>query len=126
MAGFVAQGSTFSFTPAAGSSVVLAATRVAVEEPTAEYVNMTSALSTATAALNLVPTGDFLSLGAVSVDFICSPGRTTLKDIIGRSGTLSFTGSSFNFSTKAIAESGEITAGIGEVVSGRALFRITS
>jgi len=126
MAGFVAQGSTFSFAPAAGSSVVLTATRVAVEEPTAEYVNMTSALSTVTAAMNLVPTGDWVSHGAVSVDFICAPSMTTLKGIIGKSGTLSFTGSSFTFSTKAIAESGEITAGVGEVVSGRALFRITT
>jgi hypothetical protein len=129
MAGFVAQGSTFSFAfggTQAETSVVLTATRLSVEQPTAEYVNMTSALSTATANLRLVPTGDWLSHGAVSVDFICGTATMSLRNIVGKSGTLSFTGLTPSLTLNAIAESGEVTAGVGQVTSGRAVFRITT
>ena len=87
---------------------------------------MTSVTSTATAALRLIPTGEWKSHGAVSVDFICGTATTSLKNIIGKCGVLSFSGGSVALSLHAIAESGSIDAGVGQLVSGRALFRITT
>jgi hypothetical protein len=62
----------------------------------------------------------------VSVDFICGTATMSLRNIVGKSGTLSFTGLTPSLTLNAIAESGEVTAGVGQVTSGRAVFRITT
>jgi hypothetical protein len=115
MAGFTAQGATFTF-----NNVRATVVSVQVEEPTAEVVDMTGMFDN-TGHQILVPTGAF-SGGTVTVEFI---GQAT-PATIGTIGPLSFANSTgVNLTRRCILENASIEARTGDLVRGTMKFRLT-
>lgn len=121
MAGFSAQGATFTFS-GSGASFVGAVVGISVETPTAEVVDMTP-LDEPAKNVILVPTGAW-SGGSVSVDFIAT-GSQDVQDIVTQVGTLSFVSPKYSVTRRAIAESATTEARTGELVRGNIRFRVT-
>lgn len=121
MAGFSAQGATFTFS-GSGASFVGAVVGISVETPTAEIIDMTPIDEPAQNVI-LVPTGGW-SGGSVSVDYIATESQD-VQDIVRKVGDLSFSSPRFNVTRRAVAESASVEARTGEVVRGSIRFRVT-
>ena len=121
MAGYVASGATFTF-----CGVRAVATRVSVEAPTAEIVDMT-AHSAAVNTTMLVPTGAWVGGGGtVDVEFLQSPTNAVSPlAAIGKVGLASFTGNTFSINNRAVCESATIEASVGDLVRGTMRLRLT-
>lgn len=119
MAGYVASGATFTF-----CGVRAIATRVSVEAPTAEIVDMTAHDAPVNQKM-LVPTGANGG-GAVDVEFLQSPsGAVSPLDAIGKVGVASFTGNTFSINSRAVCESATVEAAVGDLVRGTMRLRFT-
>lgn len=118
MAGFVAQGATFTF-----CGVRATVTRLSVEAPTAEIVDMTAHNSPAN-QLVLVPTGVYTG-GTIDIDYIASSGGVDPATAIGKTGPAAFTGAGYAVTKKVVCESATKEAAVGQLVSGSMRFRIT-
>lgn len=121
MAGFSAQGATFTFS-GSGASFVGAVVGISVETPTAEVVDMTPIDESAQNVI-LVPTGSW-SGGSVSVDYLAT-GSQDIQNIVRKVGNLSFSSPTLNVTRRAIAESASVEARTGELVRGSIRFRVT-
>jgi hypothetical protein len=121
MAGFSAQGATFTFS-GSGASFVGAVVGISVETPTAEVVDMTP-IDEPSQNVILVPTGSW-SGGSVSVDYIAT-GSQDVQTIVRKSGSLSFLSPRLSITRNAIAESATTEARTGELVRGNIRFRVT-
>lgn len=122
MAGFAAQGATFTFAGSLGSFTG-AITSISVETPTAEVVDMTSPSDPSGYAI-LVPTGEW-SGGGVTVEYIAAAGAGDQQSIVRGIGTLSFGSPKYSVSRRAILESIRQDASVGDLVRGTANFRVT-
>lgn len=127
MAGFSAQGATFTFV-ATGGTFVGAVTAVAVETPVAEVVDMTS-ITDAADQVKLVPTGAW-SAGSVAVDYIATPGTADPQSLVRKAGTLTFTSPAMTatglpISRQVILESATVEVRVNELVRGNLKFRVT-
>jgi hypothetical protein len=117
-----AQGATFTFAGSRGSfqgNVV----GISVETPVAEVVDMTSPSDPAGYAV-LVPTGEW-SGGSVSLDFLATPSTGDVAAIVRGVGQLTFSSPSWSVTRRAILESANTEARVGELVRGSATFRLT-
>lgn len=121
MAGYVASGATFTF-----CGVRAIATRVSVEAPTAEIVDMT-AHNAAVDTTMLVPTGAWVGGGGtVDVEFLQSPTNAVSPLVaIGKVGLASFTGNTFSINKRAVCESATVEAAVGDLVRGTMRLRFT-
>jgi hypothetical protein len=121
MAGYVASGATFTF-----CGVKAIATRVSVESPTAEIVDMT-AHNAAVNATTLVPTGAWVGGGGtVDVEFLQSPQNGVSPLLaIGKVGQASFSGNTFSINNHAVCESATVEAAVGDLVRGTMRLRFT-
>jgi hypothetical protein len=118
MAGFVASGATLTF-----CGITAIATRVSVDHPTAEIVDMTPYNAPAN-ELVLVPSGANGG-GTVDVDFIQKNDGIGPLQAIGKVGVLSFTGQAFLLSNRAVCEAATQEAAVGDLVRGTMRFRLT-
>ena len=96
-------GATFSFTSNKGT-IGGRVTKVTVESPVAEVVDVTGLYDTGDASV-LVPTGAWRG-GSVSVDFIAGPATPGVQSVVRGIGQLVFASSGINVSRRAILESG--------------------
>lgn len=120
MAGYVASGATFTF-----CGVRALATRVSVESPTAEIVDMTPHNGPLNQMV-LVPTGAAASGGAVEVEFLQSRNANVSPlAAVGRIGTIAFSGNVPSISVRGICENVSLEAATGDVVRGTMRFRLT-
>lgn len=120
MAGYVASGATFTF-----CGVRAIATRVSVEAPTAEIVDMT-AHNAAVNTTMLVPTGAWVGGGGtVDVEFLQSPNGVSPLVAIGKVGVASFSGNTFSINNRAACESATVEAAVGDLVRGTMRLRLT-
>jgi hypothetical protein len=120
--GLSAQGATFTFAGSLGSfqgSVV----GINVETPVAEVVDMTSPTDPL-GHVYLVPTGGW-SGGSVSLDFLATPATGDVAAIVRGVGQLTFSSPTWSVSKRAILESANTEARVGELVRGSATFRLT-
>lgn len=120
MAGFTAQGATFTFNGSLGSFQG-AIVGISVEAPTAEVVDMTTAIAPK-GTRTLVPTGDWKG-GGISVDFIMVSGDP--GSMVRGVGTLTFASQRLNVTKRAILESASYEARVGELVRGNLKFSLT-
>ncbi len=118
MAGFVASGATFTF-----CGVRATVTRVSVEAPTAEIVDMTAHNAPANQIV-LVPTGVYTG-GTIDIDYIASAGGVDPATAVGKTGPAVFTGVGYGVTKKVVCESANKDAAVGQIVSGSMRFRIT-
>lgn len=121
MAGYVASGATFTF-----CGVKAIATRVSVEAPTAEIVDMTATDAPVNQTV-LVPTGAWVGGGGtVDVEFLQSPQNGVSPLLaIGKVGLASFSGNTFSINNRAVCESASIEASVGDLVRGTMRLRFT-
>ena len=122
MAGFAAHGATFTFAGSRGNFQG-AIVGISVETPVAEVVDMTSPSDPSGYAV-LVPTGEW-SGGSISLDFIATPATGDVQDIVRGIGQLTFASPHWTVSRRAILESANTEARVGESVRGIANFRVT-
>lgn len=122
MAGFAASGATFTFTGSRGNFAG-AVVGISVETPVAEIVDMTSPSDPSGYAV-LVPTGEW-SGGGVSLDFIATASTGDIQDIVRGVGSLTFASPHFSVTRRAILESANMEARLGELVRGSATFKVT-
>jgi hypothetical protein len=122
MAGFAAQGATFTFIGSRGDFKG-AIVGISVETPVAEVVDMTSPSDPSGYAV-LVPTGEW-SGGSISLDFIATTATGDVQDIVRGIGQLTFASPHWTVSRRAILESANTEARVGESVRGIANFRVT-
>lgn len=115
---FAAQGATFTF-----NGIGATVTRVAVETPVAEIVDMTAG-GDALKTVGLVPTGDWRG-GSVSVDFIYAANGTDPQTLVGTVGQLQFSSPKLSVGRRVILESADYQASVGELVRGTLNFRMT-
>jgi hypothetical protein len=115
---FVAQGATFTF-----NGIGATVTRIAVETPVAEIVDMTAG-NDQPKTVGLVPTGEWRG-GSVSVDFIYAAGGIDPQSVVGTVGQLQFNSRSLSIGRRVILESADYQASVGELVRGTLNFRMT-
>lgn len=118
MAGFVASGATFTF-----NGVAATITRLSVETPAAEIVDMT-AHNAPTKQLVLVPTGDWRG-GAIDIDYIYAAGGTDPQTVVGTVGQATFASPRYSVARRVILESATTEASVGALVQGTLRFRVT-
>lgn len=119
MAGYVASGATFTF-----GGVRAIATRVSVDFPTAEIVDMTAHDAPVNQKM-LVPTGANGG-GTVDVEFLQSPsGGVSPLTVIGKVADASFSGNTFSISNRAVCETASVEAAVGDLVRGTMRLRFT-
>lgn len=127
MAGFSAQGATFTFIGSLGNSGPVSftgsITGINVTTPTAEIVDMT-AYNAPVNATAIAPTGGW-SGGQVTVDYISKIGTGDVQDLVRRIGPLSFASPNFSVTRRAILESATQEASVGGLVRGSLTFRVT-
>jgi hypothetical protein len=116
MAGFTAQGATFTYLGFSGK-----VSGISVETPTAEVADMTS-MSDAVGYSMMVPTGEW-SGGTITVDFISS-GQDP-QAFVKTKGQLSFASDRFGLSRRVVCQSASVSAQVGEIVRGSITFLIT-
>jgi hypothetical protein len=116
MAGFTAQGATFTFAGFSGKI-----TGITVESPVAELADMTG-ISDSASMIVLRPTGAW-SGGSIVVDCILSSSVPTA--FVRSRGQLTFSSPGFSYAVNAVVESASVTAQAGEVVRGTLRFRPT-
>lgn len=119
MAGFAAQGATFTFVGSLGEFKG-AVTGINVETPVAEVVDMTSPTDPAGYSIR-VPTGEW-SGGRISLDFIATTATGDIQGIVRGIGPLTFSSPKFSVTRRCILESANTEARVGELVRGSATF----
>jgi hypothetical protein len=122
MAGFAAQGATFTFAGSRGNFAG-AVVGIGVETPVAEVVNMTSPSDPSGYAV-LVPTGEW-SGGSISLDFIATGDTGDIQSLVRGIGQLTFSSPRWSVTRRAILESANMEARVGELVRGTANFKVT-
>lgn len=119
MAGFAAQGATFTFAGSLGSFQG-AVVGISVETPTAEIVDMTSPSDPQGFSVR-VPTGEW-SGGRISLDFIATAATGDVQAIVRGVGPLTFSSQNYSVTRRCILESASTEARVGELVRGSATF----
>jgi hypothetical protein len=119
---FVAQGATFTFASNNGS-FVFKLTRLSVEAPTAEIVDMTPGGANLKDII-LVPTGDWRG-GSFSVDLLLEPTSPNLQSLVGSVGQATFASPNLTVTRRVILESTNVEASVGDLVRGSLTFRLT-
>jgi len=122
MAGFAAQGATFTFAGTRGQFGANV-TSLSVSSPEAEVVDMTGP-DDALGLRVMVPTGDW-SGGGVNVDYIASPNGASPDGFVRDNGTLTFAANGLSVTRRAILVSAETQASVGDVVRGSLRFTLT-
>lgn len=97
-------------------------TGIAVEEPSAEIVDMTG-INHPVGTLLRVPTGEKKG-GAITLDFLHN-GTLNPATLIGTHGTLTFSSSAYSVSRSVIVETASMEARVGEIVRGTIKFVLT-
>jgi hypothetical protein len=120
---FVAQGATFTFAPSVGASIVASLTRLGVETPTAELVDMTPGGANP-GTMIIVPTGDTRG-GTLSVDFLYAKNGVDPQTLVGKTGQATFQSPDLTVSRRVVVESASIEASVGDLVRGSITFRLT-
>jgi hypothetical protein len=131
MAGFSAQGATFTFNATGVGIFRATVTGISVETPTAEVTDMTPAAAPVTQIL-MVPTGAW-SGGSVSVDYIRDAGAGTgspqnIGDpqvLVTKHGNATFASPNLTVSRNVILQSASTEARVGDLVRGSLRFIIT-
>jgi hypothetical protein len=116
MAGFTAQGSTFTYLGFSGK-----VSGISVEAPTAEVADMTSMFDAVGYSM-MVPTGEW-SGGTITVDFISSGQDPQV--FVKTKGQLTFASDRFSLSRRVVCQSASVSAQVGEIVRGSIKFLIT-
>ena len=119
MAGFAAQGATFTFAGSLGSFQG-AVVGLSVETPAAEIVDMTSPSDPSGYSVR-VPTGEW-SGGRISLDFIATTATGDIQGIVRGIGPLTFSSPRYSVTRRCILESASTEARVGELVRGSATF----
>ena len=119
MAGFAAQGATFTFAGSLGNFQG-AVVGLSVETPAAEVVDMTSPSDPAGYSVR-VPTGEW-SGGRISLDFIATAATGDIQGIVRGIGPLTFSSPKYSVTRRCILESANTEARVGELVRGSATF----
>ena len=122
MAGFAAQGATFTFTGSRGEFKG-AIVGISVETPVAEVVDMTSPSDPSGYAV-LVPTGEW-SGGGISLDFLATTATGDVQSLVRGIGQLTFSSPNWSVTRRAILESATTETRVGELVRGTANFKVT-
>lgn len=122
MAGFTAQGATFTFAGTRGQ-IGANVTSLSVSSPEAEVVDMT-AIGDAAGQRIMVPTGDW-SGGSIDVEYIASPGGPSPDGFVRDVGTLTFASNGLSVTRRAILVSAEVQASVGDLVRGSLRFALT-
>jgi hypothetical protein len=122
MAGFAAQGATFTFASSRGE-LKGAVVGITVDTPVAEVVDMTSPDDPSGYSV-LVPTGEW-SGGSVSLDFLATTATGDIQNLVRGIGPLTFSSPNWSVTRRAILESANTEARVGELVRGTANFRVT-
>lgn len=119
MAGFAAQGATFTFVGSRGDfkGVVVG---INVETPAAEIVDMTSPADPTGYSVR-VPTGEW-SGGRISLDFLATSATGDIQSIVRGIGPLTFASQNWSVTRRCILESANTEARVGELVRGSATF----
>jgi hypothetical protein len=115
-------GATFTFAGSLGT-INGRVTRLSVETPTAEVVDMTGVLEAPSLTV-LVPTGSWRG-GSVSVDFV---GDVTIGDVqlhVRSVGRLTFSSPGHNVARQVLLESASSQVSVGDVVRGSLKFLMT-
>jgi hypothetical protein len=119
MAGFAAQGATFTFAGSLGSFRA-AVVGLNVETPVAEIVDMTSPTDPSGYAVR-VPTGEW-SGGRISLDFIATTATGDIQSLVRGVGPLTFSSPNWSVTRRCILESANTEARVGELVRGSVTF----
>ena len=128
MAGFTAQGATFTFTTPSGSFTAKL-TGISIETPTAEVTDMTPA-ALGSGYIILVPTGDW-SGGSMSVDYIretSSQSANAIGDpqsLVRKHGPATFASAGMSITRNVILQSASTEARVGDLVRGSLRFVLT-
>lgn len=122
MAGFAAQGATFTFQGTRGQFSAFV-TGISVSTPVAEVVDMTSP-SDEIGKRIMVPTGDWAG-GDVQVEYIASPKGGVVDGFVSDCGTLSFKTADIDITRRAILVSADRQARVGDIVRGTLQFTLT-
>ena len=122
MAGFAAQGATFTFDGTRGQFGANV-TSLSVSSPEAEVVDMTGP-DDALGLRVMVPTGDW-SGGSVEVEYIASPSGADPEGFVRDYGTLTFAASGVTISRRAILASTDKRVSVGDIVRGSLRFTLT-
>lgn len=120
---FSAQGATFTFAPDLGGAFQANLTRLVVDSPVAELVDMTPGGADPRQII-LVPTGEWRG-GSVTVDLLLSESTPALQPLVGRTGFIQFASPRLNVSRRVVLESADIEASVGDLVRGSLTFRLT-
>jgi hypothetical protein len=120
---FVAQGATFTLALTTGGGINAALTRLGVEAPTAEIVDMTPG-GAPPGQMIIVPTGDTRG-GTLSVDFIYAANGVDPQTLVGKTGIATFASPNLTVSRRVVVESASIEASVGDLVRGSINFRLT-
>lgn len=114
----LSQGTSFTFN---GGSYAVTSVRVQAAQP--EIVDMTPFNHPINTAPLLKATGAYASPASVDIELI---GNQSALGMAGAEGDLSVSGPVGGFSGKAICESVNVSAQVGDVVRGSARFTITA
>jgi hypothetical protein len=117
-----AHGGAFSFKCSSGTFNGTL-TRIQVESPTAELVDLT-AISDKAGSTVIVPTGDWKG-GSVTVDFLYGKSTTDPIKLVRGCGELSFKSSGLTVTRQVVLESASVSASTGDIVRGSAKFVVT-
>lgn len=115
-----AHGATFTFTSDRGTFSG-GVTRITVDSPTAEVVDMTSVNDVAHVT-RLVPTGSWRG-GSVTVEFISGGGDP--QTLVTGLGQLALSSSGLSVTKQVVLESSSVAASVGDVVKGSLKFVMT-
>jgi hypothetical protein len=98
-------------------------TRVSVDAPTAEIVDMTDIANSVNAVV-LAPTGCWRG-GSISVDYVVGTATVNAQLLIRGFGQLSFASPKYNIQRQVVLESASESVSVGEVVRGSLKFVLT-
>lgn len=122
MAGFAAQGATFTFVGTRGQFGA-SVTSLSVSSPEAEVVDMTG-FGDDLGRRVMVPTGDW-SGGSVEVEYIASQNGADPEGFVRDYGMLTFGATGLNISRRAILTSTDKQIRVGDIVRGSLRFTLT-
>jgi hypothetical protein len=122
MAGFAAQGATFTFAGSRGQ-IKANVTSISVNLPQAEVVDMTSPLDPLGYRV-MVPTGD-VSGGSIDVEYIASANGGQADRYIGDYGPLTFSTPSMQITKQVVLSGAGVDARVGDLVRGTLRFVLT-
>lgn len=112
------QGCTVTFTPNKGGGLNGKLTRISVESPSAELVDMTG-LNDSVGNAYIVPTGCQKG-GSFTVEFFVTGDAPT--DLVGRYGRLSISADGFSYSRQVVCETAAFDLETNGLVRGSAKF----